>query len=309
MSMRLAVVALSGGLLGMSALVLSTAPAAHAAPSAPATARLPDPTAGPGGQGSRTPLVVAHRGASGYAPENTLAAVDKADQLGVDWVENDVQRTKDGELIVMHDATLDRTTDVEEVFPGRAPWKVSDFTSREIARLDAGSSFSEAYAGERVPTLRQFLDRLERNGQRLLLELKVPAQYPGIEGQTLRALDRAGWLDGRAASRLVIQSFDASAVKTVHNLRPAVRTGYLGNPEAAELPGYAQFVDQINPRHSAVTKEYVRQVQRVRGAHGNRLEVNTWTVDDDSTARQVLAAGVDGIISNKPDVALRAIRG
>ncbi|GAA2933784.1 hypothetical protein GCM10011428_59180 [Streptomyces violaceus] len=119
------------------------------------------------------PLVIAHRGASAYAPENTLAAVDKAAELGIPWVENDVQQTRDGELVVVHDDNLRRTTDAEEVFPGRAPWKVKDFTAAEIARLDAGSWFGPAFAGARVPTLEQFVDRVERHHQKLLLEKRT----------------------------------------------------------------------------------------------------------------------------------------
>lgn len=119
------------------------------------------------------PVVVAHRGASGHAPENTLAAVDAAEALGVDWVENDVQRTRDGVLVVLHDTDLKRTTDVEQVFPDRAPWAVKDFTAAELAKLDAGSWFGAQFAGTRVPTLTQFLHRLERNRQKLLLEIKT----------------------------------------------------------------------------------------------------------------------------------------
>lgn len=102
---------------------------------------LPSPHARAGSQ-STGPVIVSHRGASAYAPENTLAAIDKAAAMGFPWVENDVQRTKDGELVVLHDATLARTTDVERVYPHRSPWKVKDFTAAEIARLDAGSWFS-----------------------------------------------------------------------------------------------------------------------------------------------------------------------
>ncbi|NED08346.1 glycerophosphodiester phosphodiesterase, partial [Streptomyces sp. SID6648] len=87
-----------------------------------------------------------------------------------------------------HDESLARTTDVEEVFPDRSPWKVKDFTAAEIARLDAGSWFGPEYAGARVPTLEQYLNRLDRNHQKLLLELKSPGLYPGIEQQTLKVL-------------------------------------------------------------------------------------------------------------------------
>jgi glycerophosphoryl diester phosphodiesterase len=251
----------------------------------------------------RTPLPVAHRGASGYAPENTLAAVDRAHDLGVEWVENDVQRTRDGELVVLHDTTLTRTTDAEEVFPDRAPWNVADFTAAEIARLDAGSWFGAAYAGARVPTLEQYLRRVTRNSQNLLMELKRPDLYPGIEAQTLKELDRAGWLDHRHVKRrLVVQSFDATSMRTVHELAPAVRTGFLGTPQIGELREYAAFTDQINPRFTTVSPEYVAAVHSLRGAHGRPLEVFTWTVDDGPTAASMAAAGVDGIISNKPDV-------
>ncbi|MGG7613026.1 glycerophosphodiester phosphodiesterase, partial [Streptomyces sp. ZG43] len=254
------------------------------------------------------PVLVAHRGASGYAPENTLAGVDKAREMGVRWVENDVQRTKDGVLVVLHDTTLARTTDVEEVFPDRAPWNVKDFTAREIARLDAGSWFGPQFKGAKVPTLDQFLKRMSRHRLGLLLELKAPELYPGIERETLTALRRAGWLDrGHVRDRLVVQSFGADAVRRVHQLRPDVKTGFLGTPAEAELPAYAAFADQINPTHSTVTPSYVDAVQALKGPHGKRLEVYTWTVNDAATARKVSDAGVDGVITNFPDVVKDAI--
>src|SRR3954447_21835217 len=148
--------------------------------------------------------VIAHPGASAYAPENTLPSIDKAAGLGFSWVENDVQRTKDGELVVIHDDSLERTTNVEDVFPGRAPGKVKDFTTAEIARLDAGSWFGPAYAGTRVPTLKQYVHRVDLHHQKLLLEIKNPELYPGIEQQTLKLLGNEGWLDRKHGSRLVV---------------------------------------------------------------------------------------------------------
>lgn len=258
--------------------------------------------------GAERPTVIAHRGASTYAPENTLAAVDKAAELGISWVENDVQRTKDGELVVLHDDNLKRTTDVEEVFPGRAPWKVKDFTAAEIALLDAGSWFSPAYAGAHVPTLEQYMDRVELHDQRLLLEIKNPDLYPGIEGQTLKALANEGWLDpDHLTSRLIVQSFSADSVRTVHELRPAVKTGFLGTPPTADLAGYAAFADQINPSYSSISTDYVSAVHEVEGPHGRPMEVFTWTVNDADTARLVAGYGVDGIITNSPDVVRDAL--
>ncbi|RII18460.1 Glycerophosphoryl diester phosphodiesterase [Streptomyces sp. YIM 130001] len=254
------------------------------------------------------PVVVAHRGASAYAPENTLAAVDKAAELGVRWVENDVQRTKDGELVVVHDTTLTRTTNVEEVFPDRAPWNVADFTSAEIAKLDAGSWFDAKYAGARVPTLEQYMNRVSRHDQKLVLELKAPDLYPGIEKQTLRELRRSGWLDRQHVKRkLVIQSFDAASVRTVHSLRPDIKTGFLGTPAVADLPEYAKFADQINSSHTTISADYVSAIQSLKGPKNKPLEIYTWTVDDIPNAVRVAAYGVDGIISNAPDVVGTAV--
>ncbi|MZF85167.1 glycerophosphodiester phosphodiesterase family protein [Streptomyces sp. SID5643] len=259
---------------------------------------------------STSPLVIAHRGASAYAPENTLAAVDRAAELGIRWVENDVQRTRDGELVVLHDDNLRRTTDAEEVFPGRAPWKVKDFTAAEIARLDAGSWFGPEYAGARVPTLEQFVHRLERHHQKLLLEIKNPELYPGIERQTLKVLSNEGWLDrSHLAGRLIVQSFSADSVRTVHELKPGVKTGLLGTPRVSDLLDVAEFADQVNPSYSSLSPAYVSSVQAFDGPHGRRLEVFAWTVDNARTARRIAGYGVDGIITNRPDVVRDAVGG
>ncbi|MFE7458598.1 glycerophosphodiester phosphodiesterase family protein [Streptomyces sp. NPDC057554] len=285
----------AAAVLGAGALLLP------AAQPQDADARTPDRQA--------SPVVVAHRGASGYAPENTLAAADAAKALGIDWVENDVHRTKDGVLVVLHDSSLKRTTNVEEVFPGRAPWAVKDFTAAEIAKLDAGSWFGSQFAGVRVPTLTQFVNRLERNRQKLLLEIKSPASYPGIERDILKVLRKEGWLNPlHVRDRLVIQSFGAASVKEVHTLRPDITTGFLGTPAVADLPAYAAFTDQINPSHTTIGADYVAAVQRLKGPHGKRLRVNTWTVNDAANAVKVRAYGVDGIITNYPDVVRDATR-
>jgi glycerophosphoryl diester phosphodiesterase len=259
------------------------------------------------GAPAAAPVVFAHRGASAYAPENTLAAVDRADRLGFDWVENDVQLTRDGVAVVIHDTDLKRTTDVEQVFPDRAPWAVKDFTAAEIARLDAGSWFGARYTGTRVPTLTQYLDRIGRNRQKLLLEIKSPELCPGIEKEILRVLRRAGWLDrDHVRSRLVIQSFDAGSLKKVRQQRPDVTTGFLGIPAITDLTSYAAFTDQINPSYMSIGADYVAAVHALKGAHGKKLRVNTWTVNDAATAAKVDLLGVDGIITNTPDVVRKA---
>ncbi|MEU9285367.1 glycerophosphodiester phosphodiesterase family protein [Streptomyces sp. NPDC048275] len=270
---------------------------------------VPDLYAQVGSQGNR-PVIVSHRGASADAPENTLAAIDKAAAMGFDWVENDVQRTKDGELVVLHDDTLARTTDVEEVYPDRAPWKVKDFTAAEIARLDAGSWYSPCYAGTRVPTLKQYMNRVSHNHQKLVLEIKNPELYPGIEQQTLKLLGNEGWLDpDHVGNRLIVQSFSAQSVRTVHDLRPDITTAFLGTPSVERLHEYARFADLINPDYTSVSSGYVSAVHALDGPHGRPMEIFTWTVDDADTARRLAGYGVDGVITNKPDVLRSALEG
>ncbi|MFF5264354.1 glycerophosphodiester phosphodiesterase [Actinomadura viridis] len=241
---------------------------------------------------------VAHRGASAYAPENTIAAFNLARAQRADMFELDVQETKDHQLILMHDTTLARTTDVESVYPDRAPWPVSAFTLAEIRKLDAGSWFGAKYAGERVPTLAESLRAMRGSGLGLLLEVKAPALYPGIEGRIAAELRRhASWLRPDPAERLlVVQSFDFDSMRRFHAIMPRVPVGLLGTPAVEDLPELARFADQINPNHGALTAEYVQRVHRLR------MEVFTWTVDDPAVMRRVIGLGVDGVITNKPDV-------
>lgn len=271
-----------------------------------ATAAAAEPAAD---SASAAPIVtVAHRGASADVPENTLEAIDTAREMGIDWVENDVQRSKDGELVIVHDDTLARTTNVEEVYPDRAPWKVSDFTWKEIRTLDAGSWKGEEWAGARVPNLEQYMKRVTKNHQKLVLEIKKPELYPGIEKETLTELRKLGWLSRSAVkNKLVVQSFGADSIKTVHELRPDVKTGFLGTPAVADLPEYATFSDQINSNHGTVSADYYAAVHALKGPHGKQLESYTWTVDDPARAVELAGWGADGIITNKPDVIAAAL--
>jgi glycerophosphoryl diester phosphodiesterase len=240
------------------------------------------------------PVVVAHRGASAYAPENTLAAFHLADDQDADLFEIDVRETKDRELVLLHDATLARTTDVERVFPGRAPWRVTDFTLAEIRRLDAGSWFTRDHDGERVPTLAETLREMSDSDLGLLLEIKTDGQRPDLEARVAAEL-RAHpvW---QHPGRVVVQSFDWAAVRAFHARLPQVPVGLLGTPRPADLPALAGWARQINPPFSALTRSYVRQV------HALGMQVLAWTVDDPADARRMLSYGVDGIITNRPDL-------
>ncbi len=206
----------------VSTLVALTAVLGLTAPSASATA-------------SPTVEVVAHRGSSGAAPENTLAAVRLAIAQKSDVVENDIQRTLDGELVIMHDLTLARTTDVEQVFPNRAPWNVRDFTLAEIEQLDAGSWFAPEFAGERVPTLAEWFRAVGQQAG-MLLEPKSPELYPGIEtdlDKELRSLPEFN--RALKAGRVVVQSFNHVWLRVYKDLAPDVPVGLLYGSKPTEV--------------------------------------------------------------------------
>jgi len=240
---------------------------------------------------------VAHRGSSGAAPENTLAAVRLALRQHAGFVEVDVQRSADGELVIVHDVTLERTTDVEEVFPDRAPWRVGDFTLAELRRLDAGSWFADGYTGERIPTLREVVDVLGTRAG-LLLELKSPGLYPGIETDIDKELSSVpGYLSAAlAADKLVVQSFDHTSMRTYHDLAPRVPIGLLfgyrpTEPELAEASGWAE---QINPTYRVTDAALVERV------HELGMTISVYTLNTGRLMREYADLGVDGIITDYP---------
>ena len=248
--------------------------------------------------------VTAHRGASAYAPENTLAAFALGIRQRADWIESDVQATKDGELVLMHDTTLSRTTDVEQRFPGRSPWNVKDFTLAEIKTLDAGSWFGEEYAGEPVPTLKEMVRLVRPTRSGILMELKSPALYPGIEKRVAAEFDSfPGYVRSAVrAGKLGVQSFDFDSMKTYKRVQPEMPVGLLGTPAYADLDGYT-WADQINPSYDSFDAGYVARV------HALGLDIHAWTVNDAESMRAVLDRGVDGVITNNPDVLRDVIAG
>ncbi|UZJ30246.1 glycerophosphodiester phosphodiesterase [Streptomyces endophytica] len=157
----------------------------------------------------------------------------------------------------MHDTTLDRTTDAAKVFPGRA-LASGGLHGRRDGAAGCRSWFGKRFAGERIPTLAAYLRRLDRNGQRLLLEIKSPKDYPGIEAQVVRELRSRGWLDrDHVRSRLVVQSFSVTTVKAVHELVPQVRTGILERPMCTNWRPMPASPIRSNPRMSALSSRWL----------------------------------------------------
>jgi glycerophosphoryl diester phosphodiesterase len=251
----------------------------------------------PAGVGPAGIADVGHRGASAYAPENTLAAFRAARTKNADFFELDVQQTKDHTPIVIHDTTLTRTTNAESVYPGRSPWRAGDFTLRQIERLDAGSWFAARFRRERVPTLARTLRAMEGSDLKLLLEIKDPSLYPGLTSRItdlLRA--EPAWL---LPDRLIVQSFDWTSVREFHRLMPSVPAGVLGTPTAAQLSAVAEYASYVNPRYDTITAAYVRRV------HARHMKVFAWGAGSAAAVHRLAGYQVDGIISDRPETVPR----
>jgi glycerophosphoryl diester phosphodiesterase len=230
-----------------------------------------------------TPWVVAHRGGSGYAPENTMAAFRRAVELGATFIETDLRMSRDAQLVAMHDAEVNRTTN------GRGP--VNQLTLAELRALDAGSWFGAEFAGEHIPTLDEVLTFAREADVVFYLELKSDATW-GVEHALVAALRKA-----REAARTVVLSFDPAILAAVHRLDASLMTGLVVDSAARDVVSRATQVGarQLAPRSDRVTRDLVEQ------AHGQGLPVVTWTVNDPGRMRALIAAGVDGIMTDYPD--------
>jgi glycerophosphoryl diester phosphodiesterase len=241
-------------------------------------------------------LTIAHRGARHVAPENTLAALRAGIERGADMVEIDVQRTKDGRLVLMHDRDLVRTTNVEKVFPKKKSYDVADLTWAEVRKLDAGAWKRAKFAGERVPTLKQAIRLVYRERAGLLVEIKSPRLYPGIESKVSNALRGVdgylGWALGN--DKLTVQSFDYDAAELFKEMEPRVPVALLGTPAVADLPALARWADEVSARHKTIDERYVSAV------HAMGMDCTVWTVDNEDNMNASLDKGVDGVVTNKP---------
>ncbi|SUD49484.1 Glycerophosphoryl diester phosphodiesterase [Nocardia otitidiscaviarum] len=247
-----------------------------------------------------SPATVAHRGASAYAPENTVAATRLAAEQGATMVELDVRRTADDRLVVIRDETLERTTDAAARYPDRAPWRVAEFTLGEIRTLDAGSWFAPAYAGEPVPELGDVLRALGDGPTGLLLEVKLTDAKDGVAELVSRELRAVpGWADtGPDRRRLMVQSLDWEFLREFHALEPDIPLGGLSQsrPAADELDALAEHSGMVHISADDVDADYVA-LARARG-----LEVFAYVVNDTRNMRRLIDVGVDGIMTDVPDV-------
>jgi glycerophosphoryl diester phosphodiesterase len=272
---------------------------------------------------------IAHRGASAYAPEHTTAAYTLAMEQGADFVEQDLAVTRDGVLVCIHDVTLERTTNVEEVFPDRfvevkegpgagKRWFVNDFTLAEIERLDAGSWFGAKFAGARIPTFQEAIDLVRgKPGTGLYPELKDPEFYRDRkvdQDQLFIDIVRKNGLVNDPKTPLIVQSFDDVILKHMAKDLAAVPRVYLVGAEnlpridsAAKVKDLAGWATGLGPNKMIVTKA----PDVVRWAHDAKLTVTLWTFRSSNTGTSasvrgemthfLYTLGVDAVFTDNPD--------
>jgi glycerophosphoryl diester phosphodiesterase len=285
-------------------------------------------TAAQGRSTPELPWLIAHRGASAHAPENTVPAFTLAVEQGAAFVEFDLRYTKDRRVVCLHDDSLERTTNVEEVFPDRArpagsgaaakvTWLLEDFTLAELRKLDAGSWFSATFAGTRIPTFGETIEAL-RGRSGLYIELKSPEKYPGIERAVMDEL-KANGLDVPGASPrtpVLIQSFTASSLELLaKELRTTLPIHFLVGTRDAEswvtpegLARVKAFATGLSPEKAIVLEKpgVVKDAKRLG------LLVTPYTFRASSVgagfpdvraemAHYIEKVGVDGVITDNPD--------
>jgi glycerophosphoryl diester phosphodiesterase len=274
----------------------------------------------------RAKQAIAHRGASGYAPEHTEAAYRLALEQKADFVEPDLAVTKDGVLICLHDDSLERTTNVVEVFPDRDSrtmragparrWIANDFTLAEIKQLDAGRWFDPKFAGLRVPAFQEMID-LVRGKAGIYPELKSPPLYTarGIDMERIfvetvkkNGLDTP---ESLKATPVIIQSFDEATIRRVAQDLPTIPRVFLTSKDEdvtdARLRELAGFATGIAPEKVVIA----RHPDMVKAAHAAGLTVTSWTfrADDkgayasvrDEMAHFLFDLGIDALFTNNPD--------
>jgi glycerophosphoryl diester phosphodiesterase len=233
-------------------------------------------------------MVIAHRGASAYAPENTLAAFDLALQLGCRHLELDVDLTQDDQIVVMHDDTVDRTTN------GTGP--VGSHTLAALRALDAGAWFGVPFTGERIPT---YAEVLERYRGRAHLHTELKGRAANLASSTVDLIRQYGMVE-----HVTVTSFQYPRLAEARAYAPELPTGWLVTEVSDETITQAQALGltQICPKADRVTPALVRRL------HAEGFVVRAWGVDDDALMRQVVEAGADGMTVNFPDTLLAYVK-
>lgn len=230
-------------------------------------------------------VIIAHRGASGEAPENTMAAFRRALEMEVDFLELDVQFSLDGQMVVIHDATLGRTTSGQG--------QVADATFEQIQDLDAGSWFSRRFKGEKVPTLTEVICLVKPTSCNLLVEFKADRKLPTDFEKTVARVIREYGMH----SRVILQSLDHQAVQKIKREDPSIEVGALIDSRSPQPVVEAKALGASK----LVLKSRFVGPELLSEAHQNDIGMFVWTVNSRGRIRRMLRLGVDGIISDYPD--------
>lgn len=236
--------------------------------------------------------VIAHRGASAISPENTMIAFKRAIEMGVDAIETDVQMTKDGHLVLIHDEQIDRTTN-------GSGW-VKDFTLEQIKRLDAGSWFSSSYGRETIPTLDEFFRLIYPTSLWVNIEIKMGfVFYPGIEEKLIQKIK-----EYQMENRVIVSSFNHYSIVLIKEIAPEIETAVLFMEGLYEPWNYARHLGSnfLHPYKEVVYTYFME------GAHQAGMKVQPFTVDDKEEMMSMIKMGVDGIMTNVPDKLLLLLR-
>jgi glycerophosphoryl diester phosphodiesterase len=235
-------------------------------------------------------LVIAHRGASGHAPENTLAAFKRAIALGATFIETDLQLSRDSRFVAIHDDTVSRTTNGQG--------KVHDLSLADLRRLDAGSWFGSEFTGERIPTLEEILEFAKKNDVVFYLELKPGGSWGG-EHALIGALRET-----QEIARTIVISFDPSILEGLRKIEPTLMTGLLFD---GQIDRPLEKAVEVGARQLAVRGDLVTPALLTE-AKKKDLQVVCWTVNQPAHMRLLIDAGVDGIMSDYPDRILAATK-
>ncbi len=232
--------------------------------------------------GGEKVVVTAHRGASGLAPENTMAAVLKAVEIGADFSEIDVQETRDGVVILLHDTNLARTTGVN-----RNIWE-APYDS--LNGLDAGSWFKPEFKGEPIPTLSSVMDSV--NGKmKLNIELKMNGHQQQLAERVVKLIEEKAF-----RSNCILTSFDFEIIDKVRQLNKNIRVGYIFRELPQDKDVFSANVDILSANWELVDKNFVKTAQ----AHNK--EVHVWTVNEAAEMKRLIDLGVNSIITDRPDI-------
>ena len=246
------------------------------------------------------PIIIAHRGGAKLAPENTLASFKNAIEIGVDMIEIDVHFSKDSEIIVIHDKSLDRTTN--------GNGEIKTLTLDEIKKYDAGSWFSEDYKNEKVPTLTEVIQTI--NGQcKLLIEIKDgDEKYPGLEKKIVETVK-----EHNAEPWVVVQSFNKNSILRIKEMYPDLITYYLlgrnFNDFYAELSEQIRTGKPVENKFDGIAPHYsALDTKKVDLLHKAGFDIFTFTVNKPADMQNVIELGVDGIITDSPDILKKILK-